>query len=252
MNTRFETLRALLAGPWRALRARLPDTNNSFVERFAKVQQKFDALSLRERGFIFGGLAAITVIIWDGSVMQALYARERAARSALDVVAPEGADGETALTDLDQLVETEKQLVLQYHRKRDQLDRRAASLIDAAVMPEVLTNLIESTRGLRLVRMANLPVEELRAPVTADTDETPEIHNELPTVGGVPAVAFLHGIEINVEGDFDSVNLLVEAIERQHWRFIWRKVELDAADYPKVNAKIVVATLGLEKYWLKL
>jgi MSHA biogenesis protein MshJ len=262
VTTKFAQLADALSRQWQSLGDRLGAivrspriTNGVVAERLQLLARKFDGLSLRERSIVFVGLVVVITMAWDSVSMQPLYRRERAARGQLDTVAPEGFEAEAALTDLDQLVESEKQLLTQYQRKRGELEQRAASLVDSANMTDVLTSLIASTRGVRLVRIANLPVEELKAPATgneADTADTAQAQSALPDVGGVPAVAFVHGIELEVEGDYASISEYVRSIERQKWRFIWRKVELNASEYPKVNAKIVVATLGLERYWLTL
>lgn len=262
MSARFSRFAGDFARQWRSLRDRLGSighsraaANGALTERLQLLARKFDGLSLRERSVVFAGLVIVITMAWDSLSLQPLYRRELAARGQLDTVAPEGAEAEAALTDLDQLVESEKQLLTQYNRRRVELERRAASLVDSTRMTDVLTNLIDSTRGVRLVRIANLPVEELRAPATdaeGDTADTGQAQSTLPDVGGVPAVAYVHGIEVDVEGDYASISAYIRSIERQKWRFIWRKVELDASEYPKVNAKIVVATLGLERYWLTL
>ncbi len=262
MSTKFAQLADALSRQWRSVRGRLGTigrspriANGATAERLQLLTRKFDGLSLRERSIVFFGLVVVITMAWDSLSLQPLNRRERAARGQLDTVAPEGSEAEAALTDLDQLVERERTLLTQYHRRRGELERRAASLVDSANMTDVLTSLITSTRGVRLVRIANLPVEELKAPATdvdADTVDTAQAQSAFPDVGGVPAVAFVHGIELDVQGDYASISEYVRSIERQKWRFIWRKVELDASDYPKVSAKIVVATLGLERYWLTL
>ncbi len=262
MTTKFVQLADAFARQWHGLRDRLGAigrspriANGATAERLQLLARKFDSLSLRERSIVFVGLVIVITMAWDSLSLQPLYRRELAARGQLDTMAPEGSEAEAALTDLDQLVESEKTLLTQYQRRRGELERRAASLVDSANMTDVLTSLIASTHGVRLVRIANLPVEELKAPATANesaTADTAQAQSTLPEVGGVPAVAFVHGIELDVQGDYASISEYVRSIERQKWHFIWRKLELDASEYPKVNARIVVATLGLERYWLTL
>jgi MSHA biogenesis protein MshJ len=257
---------ASLAGLWQQLRrsltvrAKEPGViRSALAAHWLQWQRRFDAFSLRERVAVAVAVCVVALAIWDRYLMESLNARIRDARGRLDTVAPEGAESEAALTDLDQLVELEKKLTMQYQRKRYELDSRAASLVDPSKMPDVLTSLIRSSHGLRLVRLANLPVEELKAPATdtggdapAATADTADTATALADIGGVPAVAFVHGIELVVEGDFESIHDYVRLIERQDRQLMWRKIELDASEYPKVTARIVVATLGLEKHWLTI
>jgi MSHA biogenesis protein MshJ len=264
LSSQLTTILSVVLSPWRQVRQYLAfrrgasnEARGMLATRWLQWQRKFDSFSLRERIAVTAALCVVALAVWDRYLMGSLYARMRSAQSQLDTVAPEGAESEAALTDLDQLVEFEKKLNMQYQRKRFELDSRAASLVDPIKMPDVLTSLIRSSHGLRLVRLANLPVEELRAPAadSAEADATADtatIGDALGEMGGVPAVAFVHGIELVVEGDFASIRDYVRLIERQDRQLLWRKLELDATEYPKVTARIVLATLGLEKHWLTI
>jgi MSHA biogenesis protein MshJ len=189
--------------------------------------------------------------------MRGIYARERVSREQLDRVVPEGIDSEAAVSDLQQMIEQEKQLQLDYYRKRGRLESQAASLVDPANKPKVLKSLLEASDGIALERLANLPVEEIRAAqpppeaaVEVDTESGSE--DRLEVVATAPAVAYLHGIEISVAGDYASINAFLARVERQPWRLLWRKIEMDASEYPRISARIAVATLSLEKHWLNL
>jgi MSHA biogenesis protein MshJ len=225
------------------------------AEKSLAMAHRFEALSLRERALLLSGIVAVVLMSWDLAVMRSLYAREAAARATLDRIAP--LDGGAEGGDLPQLVELEQQLSARFDQRRRELDSSAASLIDPAHMPDVLAGVIASTRGLRMVRIASLPVEELRAEAEAGaTDpaviETSTANLAETAVGRVPAVAYVHGIEIVVQGDFEAIQRYVHALEKQPWRFIWRRIDLDAAEYPRINARLVVATLGLNRHWLTL
>lgn len=229
---------------------------HALVARYFASARKFDGLSLRERTAIVLGLALLVLAVWDGFIMQDLYARERAARSQLELIAPTAASEESA-GDLANLLAAETKLTAEYERRRGELERGVATLIDPARMPDVLTGLIASSSGLRLERIASLPVEELRAtqPVTAAEPDVlatdgPESLDNQPL--RIPAVAYVHGIEIVVAGDYAAIQSYLHLLEKQPWRFIWRKLELDAAEHPQIRAKIGVATLGLDRYWLSL
>jgi MSHA biogenesis protein MshJ len=81
----------------------------------------------------------------------------------------------------------------------------------------------------------------------ADTDG-----NNSPPAERVPAVAYVHGIDITVTGNYAAISSYIHALETQQWRFLWRRLELDASKYPEVSAHIEVATLGLERQWLTI
>lgn len=245
----------------RGLLARLRPANEdghrpALVAKYYLAARKFDALGLRERVAVVMGAALLILAIWDGLIMQSLYAREKAARAQLELISPTESGSETT-GDLADLLAAERKLSAEYERRRRELERGVATLIDPARMPDVLTGLIASSNGLLLEKIASLPVEELRAsqPVTEASSEELTTESEQPIelqALRIPAVAYVHGIEIVVTGDYGAIQSYLQSLEKQPWRFIWRKLELDATDHPKIRAKISVATLGLDRYWLSL
>ena len=238
-------------------RERAADSWSAMPDWLSRAVRKFENLALRERAILVASVAGLLLVCWDNVVMQSLYRRERNAKAQLDLVAPEGAESEAALSDIDQLVLKEGDLTNRYNGKQRELEGRAASLIDPSRMSRVLTDLIGARKGLRVVRVANLPVEEIKAPQpppdsTLQVADTATETAATAAEGLVPAVAYLHGIEIVVEGDFREIYSYINAVESQPWRFMWRRAEVDASEYPRLRAKLVIATLSLEKFWLSL
>jgi len=210
--------------------------------------RRFDALGLRERLLIVIGSALGLLLLWNSAAMQPLYERARRANAQLAATAPDAAQ----VSELDHLLDLEAQLTAQQTQKKLRLEQRAASLVDPDKMHLLLTEIISSSRGLRLVKLANLPVEELHGPpstegTAADTADTSTSAADL-----TPAVAFVHGIDITVAGDYAAVSRYIRQLETQPWHFLWRRLELDSSHYPEVSARIEIATLGLERQWLTL
>ncbi len=245
---------------WQALLLNISSLQQRLMlgEKVARWVRRFEALSLRERSLLVAAVTFSLLAGWHGLVMQSIYAREKLAIATLQNLAP---NGENVTSDVDQLVVQEQKLGAEYAGNRQQLEVRAAGLVDAGRMAVLLTDLIASRQGVRLVRIANLPEEELRAAesaVVADGDaqvvdtssaSTDPNANSTPNA---PAVAFMHGIEIELEGDFGSIDNYLATVERAPWRLLWRRLELDASEYPKLRARLVVATLSLDRQWLSL
>ncbi|MCS6946431.1 MAG: hypothetical protein NZM12_02310 [Steroidobacteraceae bacterium] len=239
----------------------IADGKERLIERWRQLARRFDALALRERAALAIAVVAAMLAVWDRVVLQPLIARERAARAQLETLTPDGA-ASTAAAELERLLEEEKKLLLQHYRKRAELEARVASLIDPQRMPDVLTELLRTRPGVKLERLANLPVEELKAapstaPVAAaavvdaseDGGASAGLADELTAV---PAVAYVHGIELEVSGRYDALREFLEAVERAPYQLLWRRIELQANEYPRIKAHIVVASLSLERHWLSL
>ena len=225
------------------------------TERMLLLERRFEALDVRQRTLIAAAGVTLVLLLWNQAVMRSLYSREKAARSVLELIALAPGSGNTATSDIETLFAKEQALSNQYFAVRRKLDERAASLIDPQRMPTLLTDLIAARAGLRLVHLANLPVTELAAPELPDSSAAATDTSGNSNDGGsgpaqVAVTAYVHGMEITVEGSFTSVHEYLQAIEQQRWHFLWRSLDLDASEYPKLRAKLSVATLSLEKHWL--
>ena len=269
MKAALENLRAVIDGLLTRLRdgisARQRPQGVDWRDRAFGMLQRFDRLTLRERAAI--GLAALIlpIVAWDSVLMAPLYTRERAALGQLAELSAEsagttGADG--VLTQIDSVAKRERELKARFRLRQREILDRAAGLVEPQQMGLLLENLIDARSGVRLVRLANLPVEEIQAPVDpqsvpsvlddAGDGADPQPPDAQPGPPARPAVAYVHGMEIVVEGGFADIHRYLTALEAQQWHFLWRKVEVDASAYPLVRAQLSVATLSLDRNWLRL
>jgi len=110
-------------------------------------------------------------------------------------------------------------------------------------MPELLRQLLAKQQGLKLVSLANLPVESLSQPSGSAPDAPVAADDRGP---------FLHPVEMVVEGDYGSVVAYLRALEAIPWRIHWLKVELSAGSYPTNRVHIVIGALSLSRYWMSV
>ena len=121
-------------------------------------------------------------------------------------------------------------------------------------MPQLVRDLLAARAGLSLVRLANLPPEEIRsaigdssaiAAVGDDADGDAADAAEL-----LNAVAYSHGLEIVVEGRFQDLYDYLQTLEQQPWHVLWRAVEIEVIEHPRARARVVIATIGVDREWL--
>jgi MSHA biogenesis protein MshJ len=222
------------------------------VGRVRPLIERVDALTLRERLIIFGAGVTLVYIAWQTLVMDPLAGRARGAGQRLAQVREQ-------MTAIDELGAAASQdPTVRAAVRNDALAQRLTALdgelgavakgyVAPERMAELLRALLAEQHGLKLVSLANLPVESLSQPLSqssgAKTDAPLADDDRGP---------FLHPVEIVVEGDYASVVAYLRAVESLPWRIQWRKLELTAGEYPINRVRLVIGALSLSRDWLRV
>ena len=214
--------------------------------------ERLDALSLRERGLLFGAGVALLYMGWQTLLMRPLSTRTRAAEQRL-------VHAHQHLTAIQQagLAALNDPLLAAAARNRalkerlGALDRDLNSAAQGYVKPErmieLLRDILTGQQGLRLVSLANLPVESLSQTTAASTSATAGASAADPDLG-----PFLHPVEIVVEGDYPTLVAYLRALEGLPWRIHWQQLELSVADYPMNRVRLVIGALSLSRDWISV
>lgn len=210
-----------------------------------KAFARFNRLSLRERGLIAGGLVAVLVMGWDAAMMEPVRKREVAATAELKSIADstaalEAASDANAPDPTEQALEQERSLRAALERVNGELASASAGLIPPERMVDVIHDVLNRQRGVRLVSLRNRPVESLAA--SAQTD--PAQSTALLTG------PYVHPVELTIEGGYLDVLAYLEALEALPWRLYWKVIEIETRDYPLNRARIELSTLSMDKEWL--
>jgi MSHA biogenesis protein MshJ len=216
------------------------------LDRLRPLIERLDALSLRERVFVFGAGVAIIYMGWQGLLMDRLGARARVAEQHLTDVRKQM----DAIDEID-LASAQNPTVAAAARNRalktqlEALDAELHSLAQGYVAPdrmtELLRQLLAAQQGLKLISLANLPVESLSRAPDPSGDKT-----ILPGDRG----PFLHPVEMVVDGDYASVVAYLRSLEALPWRIHWEHVDLVAGEYPTNRIRIVIGALSLSRDWI--
>jgi len=220
----------------------------SVLGRARPLIERVDALTLRERVIIFGAGVTLVFIAWQTLVMDPLAGRARLAEQRLaqvrdqtnviDQVGAASADDPTVKASLRNHALAERLAAL-----NGELGSISQGYVAPERMTELLRALLAEQHGLRLVSLANLPVESLSQPDGAKGDAPLADDDRGP---------FLHPVEIVVEGDYASVVDYLRAVEKLPWRIHWRKLELTAGEYPVNRVRLVIGALSLSRDWLSV
>lgn len=214
-----------------------------------QLAERIDALSLRERGFVFVGLIAIAYLAWDIFLLQPIsneHARlgseitlvqERVAASSRriqEMMTQDAVDPNRRLQE--EQAELQKALVILDER----LAQRTANVVEPDEMAVLLEQVLERQRGLRLISMESLGA----LPVFAD-----DVAGNRTDVAGGSGI-FRHGLELQLEGSYLDLLDYLRALETLESNFFWEALEIETIDYPKNRIRLRVYTLSLSEDWI--
>lgn len=209
---------------------------------------RFDALQPRERLSVFLGLTALLIGAFYLLAFNPVLLRQQAARNQLK-------QSEAAINTFSQ-----QQITLSAAIDRDpdaeaiklltdiragniamhqQLTDAQAQLANPEKMTSVLRDLIAKQKGLELVSMRTLKVEDLLSSVASGPATVPNLRS-----------VFRHGIEITVRGDYASLAAYMQQIEKLDWKIYRDSLSLKTEGYPVSSMTLTLYTLSMERAWL--
>lgn len=215
--------------------------------RVAGILERIDALTLRERLFVFAAVLMVASALWESLFYGPLNSRTEATRATIAASAQRLAQLEEAIAvaaaGLDggagnslQRLQSLREAV---EAREEELRIFTSDLVDPAQMRLVVEDLIERQRGLELIRTSNVGARPLLpAADGADTASAPE-----PNL-------YRHGLLIELEGSYLDLLEYLEAVERLPWRIFWGRLELATLEHPKLRIRLELNTLSLEPEWI--
>ena len=232
-------------------------------ELYLKLSTRIDALTLRERGMVFGAAAAAIVFVLYSLMLSPLFAKQAVLRAQI-------AQQQNNIGGIDAEITQKLQA---FAADPDAAGRARLAAIKAdiesmgnglrtmqkgLVAPDRIVPLLElilkSNGRLRLLSMKTLPVSSLNdaaakapaAPVTA-----PAAPDAAPVVKP-SELLYRHGVELTVRGNYlDMVNYM-SALEAMPTQLFWGKAQLEVEEYPNARLTLTLYTLSLDRKWMKL
>lgn len=221
--------------------------------RLAELLDRFDRLSLRERGLVAAAALGLMLVIWDVAVQGPLQRKHRVREQAVVALRAEVQGLERSAQTLaaqvqDDPVRAASQAVAALKAEIAGLDQRltgaTAGLIEPREMGRVLEDVLARTARLKLLSLRTLPAEPLVPVVPAAAAPAAQ-----PAVAAGPQV-WRHGVEIEVSGSYLDTLEFLQALEGLPWRFYWDRVDFAVEQHPRGRARLLVHTLGLREGWI--
>jgi MSHA biogenesis protein MshJ len=247
-------------------------------ERFLKLALRIDALTLRERIYLFVGAAAFLCFVLYMMMVAPLYERQEQLKLLI-------AQQQNNINGIDDEIAGK---MTEYAKDPDAPARARlaaaktgiAALSDSLrglqhglVPPErivpLLEDILRANGKLKLVSLKNLPVTGLSEAVGAGTAPGTATGTSATVVAAAPAVApalapgaaaaikapeilYRHGVEITVQGSYLDMVAYMAALEAMPTQFFWGRAELNAQDYPNARLTLTLYTVSLDRKWIQL
>ena len=232
------------------MRARL----NKSMEKMA---ERFEFLSIRERGLIT--LTVITVIFmaWNTFLMEPIQHQQTLTINEMQDINNklEKVTHQLKSMSYKQQMDNEPKLLKRIEEikrllsdvKKEQNDV-AGEFVAPEHMNSLLQDMLKTEKNLKLKELKSLGVEPLRL---KDMDA---LGFSLKNADGVEKVdlpvIYKHGMQIKFEGDYFTTLRYLKSLEEMPWRFYWDSVDYRVVDFPRAEVSLVVHTLSLNEWWI--
>ncbi|MDH5577298.1 MAG: hypothetical protein OEZ09_02485 [Betaproteobacteria bacterium] len=211
----------------------------ALLKRYA---DRIDNATLRERVLLFLAAALILVFVVNGALIKPLRDSQR--RLSSDIAQNER-ELRAIQTEVQRLAGASGGDADARNRERVALLRSEILALDARIaeeqrrfttpqrMRDVLEEMLQRDRRLRLVDLKTLPVTDLAA-----------------TQGQAGRRVFRHGVELTVAGSYLDLHAYLSALEGLPTQLYWGRAEMSVSEYPVAMLKLTVFTLSLDQAWL--
>lgn len=214
------------------------------MNNWNRYNDKFDALSKREKGMIV--VAVITIIFLVGFTYgvepswvknkslrtEMVYLERQIASFSLQQQTYELAAGNDPDKEL-------KARLAQIEKRTERIENEFKAEINTLVTPNSMPALMASMLGLS--KELTLQKVEALAPIDLN-------HNaEEPVIG-----LYQHGVRMVFTGSYNDTQLFLEKLEKVEWQVYWNEMTFDVKTYPESELTIEFYTLSTEKVFIRV
>ena len=231
----------------------------SIKQRVLDVAARMDALSLRERGMVFGATIAVLAFAGHTFVLTPQDAKQAALRTQIEQqqAASTAIDAEITARVEGSRIDPDAQSRTRLNTMQQEMGQLGSELLaleHGLVPPERMGPLVEgilrANGRLKLVSMRTLPAEPLAAPAAPTAPSAPA--TPAPAAGGDVPLLYRHGVEVTVRGNYLDMVDYMSTLDAMPTRMFWGRAQLDVETYPTARLTLTLHTLSLDRQWMKL
>ena len=214
-------------------------------ERLAKLRDRIDAMSLRERVLLFVTGVGVLVFLLHAILFGPLEQRQQKTLAQMNTLRKETGAFEDQIQEIMRRQANDpdaanRQLQQQLEKQLAQLDQQIGDTVHGLITPremiKVLEQVLQHQGRLKLVHIESLPAKPLIDPPKDQPQADVGIYK--------------HGLRLEFEGDYLSTLEYLRQIEALPWVLYWDDLELTTDKYPKARIVVIVHTLSLEEGWI--
>ena len=217
---------------------------------------RIDAMTLRERVFLFGAVTIALVALLDTLLLDGEKKKERRlsatiAQRQAETKALEAQVAKLAANPVQDAERARRERLAEVKRLLGETEAAIAAEERKFTAPEQMKQIVEEmlarNRGVQLIAMRTLAttsIAEARAPSGPKPAAKPSRPGE--------RLIYRHGMELTVSGSFPQLLRYLEQLEGLRTQLYWSELDLNAASYPSHTMKVVVYTLSLDPAWLNV
>jgi MSHA biogenesis protein MshJ len=233
--------------------------STSIKQRVLELAARMDALSLRERGMVFGATIAVLAFAGHTVVLAPQDAKQAALRTQIEQqqAASAAIDGEITARVEGSRIDPDAQSRTRLNTMQQEMGQLGSELLaleHGLVPPERMGPLVEgilrANGRLKLVSMRTLPAEPLAAPGAAAAPAAAT--GTAPAAGGDVPLLYRHGVEVTVRGNYLDMVDYMSTLDAMPTRMFWGRAQLDVETYPTARLTLTLHTLSLDRQWMKL
>jgi MSHA biogenesis protein MshJ len=215
---------------------------------------KVDALSLRERVFIFAALGFVLIALINMLALEPLLSKQKKFSSELLQNQEKSKELQAKAVALIAAKKNDEnaperlridQLRVQIAELEDDLQKRRERLVAPNQMAHLLDQVLVKNAHLQLVGLQTLPVSLLMA------DKTPEASAVQATgaASNQPQL-YKHGVQLTIRGNYLELLQYIQALEKLPTQMYWAEASLIVEKYPDSLLTLTLYTLSFDKTWL--
>lgn len=206
------------------------------------LQEKFEALTKREKIIVSGALLIGLWVGWDTFFYQSIQKKQQALQKELASLTQQITEQQLAAIRLENSAHTDPnlnntnklaELKTEYSRLQERMMQGDKNFVPPHLMAVALSDILNKNHQLTLIKLDTLPVTTL-------------LKSKQPSLSPI----YKHGLAITFSGNYlDTLNYL-KALEALPWHFIWESIDYQVKEYPIAETTIKAYTLSFKENWL--
>lgn len=235
----------------------------------ARVRERYEALSERERVLVFVMVLALLWAVLEVGLLGDLRQRHRVEAQSVDALQQQVEEIRSRQSELDAMMASgplataraqASALQEQIAATDAQLRGEGVRYLDPEHARQVLRELVQGS-GVELVAVRSLAPEVAFSTNPASATVSPEAQpasteasadaSSAPAPVAAPGlVLYRHPIEVEVDGGYLDLLAYVRRLEESGWRLRWHSLTISSQGWPRARLHFVVHSFSLEEDWI--